>query len=593
MSGSTSVAFPDADSLAALRAWFGGFSSRAAVVRFLPDAVRQGRSARGVLGEIRRALAAFALHVGRTDLIPLIMHPSVGRTHRAKAIASAIDALRHAPIASPQITDRVEQWLSQRSARVLHAFGIRTLADLTVRIPRRRQWWTVIPGLGIESARRIEMFFAEHPCLTERARALIAAERGSRITPWEHLYLPRELDGSFRTFRAPLPTCVLDASNDYEAVQAWISLHESSATQRTYRKEAERLILWAVVERQRALSSLTTEDAIAFRSFLRRPVPRDRWVGPTRSRRSPDWRPFEGSLSDRSIAQAIAILAGLFRWLIEQRYVVANPFSGVRVRRGARSNSIDTARAFTTGEWMLLRTLADGIEWSNGWQTSAAQRLRFLLDFGFATGLRSSELVGATLGHIRSNARGEHWLMVTGKGGKRDKVVLPPLAWGALTQYLLARGLPVAPERWRAETLIIGRLNGQSVEPISGERLWAILRRFFHQAAHLIEADHTILAGKLRRASPHWMRHTHATYGLAHGAELTTVRDNLRHASISTTSIYVHSDETTRVQQITAAFGVARSWPALTANRSWCNEPILSPSTYAPSTFWPRSTVLE
>jgi hypothetical protein len=38
--------------------------------------------------------------------------------------------------------------------------------------------------------------------------------------------------------------------------------HESATTQRAYRKEAERLILWAIVERSRALSSLTTDDAI-------------------------------------------------------------------------------------------------------------------------------------------------------------------------------------------------------------------------------------------------------------------------------------------------------------------------------------------
>ena len=36
------------------------------------------------------------------------------------------------------------------------------------------------------------------------------------------------------------------------------------ATQRAYRKEAERLILWAIVERGKALSSLNTEDAVAY-----------------------------------------------------------------------------------------------------------------------------------------------------------------------------------------------------------------------------------------------------------------------------------------------------------------------------------------
>jgi integrase len=59
---------------------------------------------------------------------------------------------------------------------------------------------------------------------------------------------------------------------------------------------------------------------------------------------------------------------------------------------------------------------------------------------------------------------------------------------------------------------------------------------FFATAAGVIEGDNPQLAEKLRRASPHWMRHTHATHALESGAKLTTVRDNLRHASISTTS---------------------------------------------------------
>lgn len=44
------------------------------------------------------------------------------------------------------------------------------------------------------------------------------------------------------------------------------------------------------------------------------------------------------------------------------------------------------------------------------------------------------------------------------------------------------------------------------------------------------------------------MRHTHATHALARGAELTSVRDNLRHASIATTSIYLHGDDLKRAQ---------------------------------------------
>lgn len=71
----------------------------------------------------------------------------------------------------------------------------------------------------------------------------------------------------------------------------------NSHAQRVYRKEAERLILWAIDERGRAFSSLTTDDAIAYQTFVRRPSPRERWVGPPRPRDSVEWRPFTGGLS--------------------------------------------------------------------------------------------------------------------------------------------------------------------------------------------------------------------------------------------------------------------------------------------------------
>ncbi|WP_415877474.1 tyrosine-type recombinase/integrase, partial [Burkholderia ubonensis] len=185
---------------------------------------------------------------------------------------------------------------------------------------------------------------------------------------------------------------------------------------RAYRKEAERLILWAIVERSCALSSLTTDDAIAYRSFLRRPTPHERWIGPSRPRHHVEWRPFTGPLSARSAAYALNVLSALFRWLVEQRYVLANPFAGVKIKSHVQRAGLDVSRGFTEGEWLLIRTLADGLEWSYGWSAPAAQRLRFVLDFGYATGLRASELVSATLGDIRRDEHGDHWLHVLGKG---------------------------------------------------------------------------------------------------------------------------------------------------------------------------------
>jgi site-specific recombinase XerD len=558
---------PDADALAALRGWYAGLSSRDTVERYLPHALlTPGASARGVLGRIRRQLADFAHERHRPDLVALFGHPASERTERATAVLHAIAMLPGLAAAEPQLADDIGQWLRPRAVRMLRAQGIVTLADLTVRVPRRRQWWRAIEGLGAASAKHIEAFFAAHPSLTERARALVASQpvavrtrdaaAHDVLAPWERIHVPPGVDGTDGTFRAPRSACTLDANNDYEAVQAWLSLHEAPTTRRAYRKEAERLILWAIVERGRALSSLATEDAIAYRAFLLGPSPRGRWVGPPRPRHAPDWRPFARSLSSRSAAYALSVLGALFRWLIEQRYVLANPFAGVKVRGRTRVAPLDTSRGFTEGEWQIVRSLADGLEWSYGWEVTAAQRLRFVLDFAYATGLRAGELVNAALGDVLTDANGDHWLRLIGKGSRPGKVALPPLARHALEQSLLQRGLPVTPARWQPKVPLLARLGDETDSAgITPARLWHVMRRFFQQASGLIQADHPPLAEKLRRASPHWMRHTHATHALARGAELTTVRDNLRHASVATTSIYLQGDEVKRARQLDAAFG--------------------------------------
>lgn len=552
--GLTGDGFPSASAIAVLRAWYAGMSARAAVVQYLGQIKVDGQSSRSMLGDIRRQLVERARSRRRNDLVEVLEHPAADRLTRARAVLEAIETLRQLPPPVPQLTDSVGGWLPVRAGRALEAHGIRTLADLTVRVPRRRRWWVAIPGLGATGAKEIEAFFAVHPELTERARALVPVAGQHDVVPWERLYVPREVDGSQGTFRAPQATCTLGACNDYEAVQAWLGLHESTATQRAYRKEAERLILWAVLERGRALSSLTTEDAIAYRAFLRHPAPIRRWVGPVRPRAAADWKPFSGGLAPQSVAYALSVVGAMFRWLIQQRYALANPFAGIKVRGATRSESMSVTRVFSEGEWSLIQAVAGGLEWTHEWGEGAAQRLRFVLDFAYSTGLRISELVDATLGQIQVDGHGDHWLNLIGKGGKAGKVAMPAMARAALDRYLMHRKLPITPAKWDPRRPLIGRIELGSNARITTSRLWSVLRRFFLKVAEVIEDESPATADKLRRASPHWMRHTHATHALARGAELTTVRDNLRHASIQTTSIYLHGDEVKRARQMDAAF---------------------------------------
>ncbi|KUZ72945.1 phage integrase family protein [Burkholderia ubonensis] len=556
-----SAALPDLASLAALRAWHEGLTARAAVARYLPHRKADGQSSRGILGQIRRQLITCARARQRDDLIPLFTHPAADRTGHAARVVVALDALRTTPIPAPQPADPVARWLPPRIARALAAARVDSLADLLVRISRRKGWWRTIPGLGRQGAQRVEVLLATHPDLIRRAATLIphAATEVRLIPPWALDSLPAALDGSQGRFRAPRDTCGLAARNDYQAIEAWLALHEAAHTTRAYRREAERLLLWAIVARRQPLSSLTTDDAIAYRAFLRHPVPAARWTGPPCPRAAPAWRPFVGRLTARSMAYALAVLRALFGWLVSQHYVVLNPFAGVTVRGGATHAPFDAGRALTGREWKIVRTLAEQLE-RVGWTAPAAQRLRFVLDFGYATGLRAQELVAATLGDITADARGTWWLEVTGKGAKPGRVALPPLARDALRRTLKARGLPVWRTRWQPATPLVAALNAEhhaknhAGTGISAARLRQILGEFFREAAERMNPRHPALAEKLRHATPHWLRHTHATHALDAGVELVIVRDNLRHASVATTSTYLHGEEAKRARQVGAAF---------------------------------------
>ena len=118
--------------------------------------------------------------------------------------------------------------------------------------------------------------------------------------------------------------------------------------------------------------------------------------------------------------------------------------------------------------------------------------------------------MGATLGQIETDAQGDHWLKLVGKGSKAGKVALPPLARVALDHYLMQRGVPTTPAMWKPSTPLIADLQaGNNKNGITTTMLWNVTKRFFVTTADVIEAESPKTAEKLRRASPHWMRHTH------------------------------------------------------------------------------------
>ncbi len=100
-------------------------------------------------------------------------------------------------------------------------------------------------------------------------------------TPLERLCLPPELSGAAGTNRAEAADAQIAAQDDVAAITAWLARYaDSQATLQTYRRDVERLLLWAVQQRGKPLSSLTHEDLLLYQRFLADPQPAARWVMP-------------------------------------------------------------------------------------------------------------------------------------------------------------------------------------------------------------------------------------------------------------------------------------------------------------------------
>jgi integrase/recombinase XerD len=151
-----------------------------------------------------------------------------------------------------------------------------------------------------------------------------------------------------------------------------------------------------------------------------------------------------------------------------------------------------------------------------------ALRDRALLELGYASGLRVSELVGLDRGSVLWEDRA---VRVLGKGDKQRLVPFGKPAARAIERWLEA-GRPHVVRRGAEEALFVNRWGRR----LSRMGFWKIL------------AGYAKAAGLAGRVSPHVLRHSFATHLLAGGADLRVVQELLGHASVVTTQIYTAVD---------------------------------------------------
>jgi integrase/recombinase XerD len=214
-------------------------------------------------------------------------------------------------------------------------------------------------------------------------------------------------------------------------------------------------------------------------------------------------------LTARSRARALVAMRGLFRHLVGERWVEADPTALIDAPRTARR------LPGVLGEDAVARLIAQPADTPRGRRDAA------MIELAYASGLRVSELVQLQLGDVNLHAG---FVRVTGKGKKTRVVPLHAAARERIERWI-ADDRPAWLRDPRERAVFITERG----KPMTRQGFWKALR------GHARRAGIRLPAGDI---SPHKLRHSFATHLVEHGADLRAIQAMLGHADISTTQVY-------------------------------------------------------
>lgn len=474
--------------------------------------------------------------------------PAIGDNRRAKRSKrlrarqiAVLNKLEGLISADPHPDDAVSGWLDAAIARRLIAVSIQTLNDLVAVIEANGfRWYTKVPRIGLKAAQSIIDWLLMPDTVASLGATLSIRSIRPRsqimktdlpgpglitaIVPIEAFEVPQALSGARGTNRGTQP--FPDADNDLEAINCWLARSPpGSTTHRCYRKEAERFLLWAVLEARSAVSSLTVAECISYRDFLSRlgretpetwarqfKIPQSSWLGQRGiDRFSSRWRPFEGPLSPSSQKTAIVILQGMMQWLADLNYLHNNPFKTMAASTKAPI-VLPAKQPLTSGELSQIEHYLASIP-----NNKRNQRLRIIVALACGAGCSPTQIAALTrrdLGPV-DGAAGQYaqWeLSIPDKDGTSRRARLSPRLLSDVRTYFLLRGYgELASVSPCVPLIAAASLSGTGKEKeraLSGSRIYKLIKLFIEEVAVSANECDPVLAAKFRLLSTHGLRHT-------------------------------------------------------------------------------------
>jgi len=572
-----------------------------------------GRFLRAMLDD----LVQLALRNGSTALAAHLK-ASIKQHGSARLTAVTLRMVEQASVlaaAAPAADHHVGLWLRPLVTRRLTAERITTLGELVAYCNSHGGgWWRSVPRIGAGRASVLVAWLRRHeqalrmrvdddvdagPLVPAVGLGNVVVVGGSIdapfLAPFERLAIPTVLSGEHGTNRAR-EFAFIRADHDLAAVHAYLNRYrDRPPTLRAYTRELERLVLWLVIVRGVALSSMTVEDCEAYKDFLK--APSATFVGPKRPRSSGRWRPFaSNSLSPDSQAYAVHAIRAAFAWLTTVRYLGGNPWSAVTDPATlTREVEVQVERALPTDLWMRVRAeldaRCDGEDLGGLTPTEDEARqwriARAAILLMGNSGVRRDEaakarrenlsvaVVTATGSPTRSatdastsSAAEQRSVWALGVIGKRRKQRTVPVnvatvaalrahwadreldfdaAWaeGPLIAPVVINGTDASLAKHHDATGEKGGTSHRPHAPYAADALARLVREAVSRIADALLREGALSHDahvKLLATSAHAFRHTFGTQTVARGMPIDVAQRILGHASLQTTSIYVRAE---------------------------------------------------
>jgi integrase/recombinase XerD len=213
-------------------------------------------------------------------------------------------------------------------------------------------------------------------------------------------------------------------------------------------------------------------------------------------------------VSARSVARALAAIRGMYRFLVSERQLAADP-----------TENLENPKLWSSLPKSLAACDVEALLAAPDVSTVLGQRDRAMLELLYATGLRVSELIRIRVDDLVLDAG---FLRTIGKGSKERLVPFGDQAKQAILAWM--EGGRRELDRHGDPALFLSN-RGRG---LTRQSIWLKIERYAREA------------GIAAHISPHMLRHSFATHLLENGADLRSVQMMLGHSDISTTQIYTH-----------------------------------------------------